>query len=165
MASRSERVTGGAEAPVPVDPASPAARRLIAMSDAYMAALYPPESNHFDSPESLARPGVHFVGIHAGSELIACGGAKLMEDDGRYGEIKRMFVLPAHRGRGHARAIVAALESWLLAHGVTVARLETGISQPEALGLYQVLGYRDRAPFGAYRPDPLSVFMEKRLAD
>jgi putative acetyltransferase len=42
-------------------------------------------------------------------------------------------------------------------------RLETGVRQPEALGLYRKLGYRERGPFGAYKPDPLSVFMEKRV--
>jgi putative acetyltransferase len=148
---------------VPVDPASADARRLIAIADACMAGLYPPESNHLDSPESLSRPGVHFVGIHSGTELIACGGVKLMDDDGRYGEIKRVFVLPAHRGCGHARAIMAALESWLVTRFIRVARLETGIAQPEALGLYRALGYRERARFGGYPPDPLSVYMEKLL--
>ena len=43
-------------------------------------------------------------------------------------------------------------------------RLETGIRQPEAIGLYRSAGYAEIGPFGAYRPDPLSLFMEKRLA-
>lgn len=149
--------------PLPVDPTCVAARRLIALADAFMAGLYPPESNHFDSPESLARPGVHFIGIHAADELIACGGIKLMQDDGRYGEIKRLYVLPAHRGRGHARRLIAHLEAWLQSQGGTLVRLEAGIRQPEALGLYRSLGYRERGPFGAYQADPLSVFMEKPL--
>jgi putative acetyltransferase len=147
----------------PVDPTSPAARRLIARSDAYMSALYPAESNHFDSPEMLAQPHVRFLGIHLDGELIACGGVKLMDDDGRYGEIKRMFVLPEHRGRGLARVLLAALEEQLRREGCELARLETGVAQPEALGLYRAAGYAERTPFGAYRPDPLSVFMEKRL--
>ena len=42
-------------------------------------------------------------------------------------------------------------------------RLETGIYQPEALGLYRSAGYVEREAFGDYVPDPLSVFMEKRL--
>jgi putative acetyltransferase len=150
--------------PVPVDPTSEGARRLISLSDAYMETLYPPESNHFESPEALAQANVRFVGIYADDELIACGGVKLMDDDGRYGELKRVFVLHAHRGRGHARAIIAALEAVLVAEGYALARLETGISQPEALGVYRALGYDERAPFGTYRLDPLSVFMEKRLA-
>jgi putative acetyltransferase len=147
----------------PVDPTCAGARRLIALSDAYMARLYPAESNHFDSPESLAQPHVRFLGIHLDGELIACGAVKLLDDDGHYGEIKRVFVLPAHRGKGLARVIMAALEERLWHEGYTLARLETGVAQPEALGLYRALGYVERTSFGPYRPDPLSVFMEKRL--
>lgn len=147
----------------PVDPTSPDARRLIALSDAYMTALYPPESNHFEKPEALAQPHVRFLGIHVDGQLVACGGVKLLDDDGRYGEIKRVFVLPAQRGKGLARMIMAALEDGLRRDGYPLARLETGVAQPEALGLYRALGYVERTPFGAYRPDPLSVFMEKRL--
>jgi putative acetyltransferase len=47
--------------------------------------------------------------------------------------------------------------------GLECLRLETGIHQPEALGLYRSAGYREREPFGDYARDPLSVFMEKRL--
>ena len=51
------------------------------------------------------------------------------------------------------------------AAGMTVARLETGIHQPEAIGLYRKLGYALREAFGDYpTDDPNSVFMEKRLA-
>jgi putative acetyltransferase len=52
----------------------------------------------------------------------------------------------------------------LRSSGIALARLETGIRQPEALGLYRRLGYVERAPFGAYVEDPLSLFMEKRLS-
>ena len=55
------------------------------------------------------------------------------------------------------------LEDELRQRGVELIRLETGVRQPEALGLYRKLGYRERGPFGAYRPDPLSVFMEKSV--
>jgi putative acetyltransferase len=43
-------------------------------------------------------------------------------------------------------------------------RLETGVLQTEALGLYRRLGYQERGPYGDYETDPLSVFMEKRLS-
>jgi putative acetyltransferase len=42
-------------------------------------------------------------------------------------------------------------------------QLETGTKQPEAIALYRKFGYAERGPFGAYKPDPLSLFMEKRL--
>jgi putative acetyltransferase len=49
-----------------------------------------------------------------------------------------------------------------LAEGRHILRLEAGIHQPEALGLYEALGYVRRGPFGDYGDDPVSVFMEKR---
>jgi putative acetyltransferase len=147
----------------PVRPDAPGARRLMALSDAYMTALYPPESNHLESVEALLLPNVCFMGIEDGGELVACGAFKLLRDDVAYGEIKRVFVLPEHRGKGYARYVMTALETALCEREIRVARLETGILQPEALGLYRALGYRDRGPFGSYALDPLSVFMEKQL--
>lgn len=149
--------------PRPVDARSAGMQRLLAMSDALMQSLYPAGSNHLESSEALAAPNVRVLGIRERGELIACGAVKLLDDDGRYGEVKRVFVHPAHRGRGHARRMMEALEATLRREGVPVARLETGVAQPEALALYRALGYAERAPFGAYAADPLSVFMEKRL--
>jgi putative acetyltransferase len=146
----------------PVDPQSAAA--LIAQSDAYHAALYPAESNYLESLSALSQPNVLFVGAHIEGELVACGAVKTLDNDGRYGEIKRVFVLEQHRGKGLSKAIMQTLEAHLQATGVRLARLETGIHQPEALGLYTRLGYVLREPFGAYAHDPLSVFMEKTLA-
>ncbi len=120
--------------PVPVNPTCAGARRLIALSDAYMSELYPADSNHFETPEALGQPHVRFVGIHAEGELVACGGVKLMDDDGVYGEVKRVFVLPAHRGGGLARIIMAALEFQLMREGYALARLETGVAQRRRWG-------------------------------
>lgn len=146
----------------PMDPGHPEARRLMALSEAYMSALYPSESNHFEPAEGLRPPGGSFHGAWRGECLVGCGGVKLFEADG-YGEIKRVFVLDSERGRGVARQLMAQLEADLMQRGVRVARLETGIHQPEALALYRRLGYVEREPFGSYAPDPLSVFMEKVL--
>lgn len=148
---------------LPVDPASPQARALIAASDAYMDGLYPPTSNHLEGVTALQRPGVHVAGISDGGALLAMGACKLCSDDGEYGEIKRVFVSPAARGRGLARHVMQHLERWLLGQRIALARLETGVRQPEALALYRRLGYRERGPFGGYAQDPLSVFMEKQL--
>ena len=56
-----------------------------------------------------------------------------------------------------------ALEREAAQRGVTLMQLETGIKQPEAIALYRKLGYAERGPFGNYKSDPLSLFMEKRL--
>jgi putative acetyltransferase len=148
-----------------IDPGSASARALIAASDAFYDGLYPAESNHLEATSDLKKEHVIFMGCRIGDELVASGGAKLMQDDGYYAEIKRVFVLENFRGRGLSRQIMQALEDELRNRGVTLFRLETGIKQPEALGLYRKLGYRERGPFGAYRVDPYSVFMEKQVPD
>jgi putative acetyltransferase len=56
-----------------------------------------------------------------------------------------------------------ALENHLIEMNVRLARLETGCKQPEVIRLYKKLGYIERSPFGEYKPDPLSIFMEKEL--
>ena len=47
--------------------------------------------------------------------------------------------------------------------GVETLLLETGIADHAALALYDKTGFKRRGPFGDYRPDPLSVFMERPL--
>lgn len=149
----------------PLDPGHPDAQALIQQSEALMSALYPSESNHFEPAEGLRPPNGAFWGLWIGAALVGCGGVKhhAPADGPPYGEIKRLFVLDSARGRGVARQLMARLEAELMARGVRLARLETGIHQPEALGLYRRLGYVECEPFGDYALDPLSVFFEKRL--
>lgn len=147
------------------DPESTEARALFAQSDAYMADRYPAESNHLEDSKALLSKNVLFLGAYINNELAACGAVKQLHDDSDYGEIKRLFVVSKHRGKGLSRLIMQKLEAHLREHGIPFARLETGASEPAALGLYKSLGYVERSPFGNYRHDPLSVFMEKKLTD
>lgn len=133
---------------------------LLAASDAHVAALYPAESSHMLAPEALRAPGVTF--FVARQEDKAAGCAALVQRGG-YGEVKRMFVAAAARGHGIGRRLLTALEAEARRCRLPCLRLETGIRQPEAIGLYRSAGFRDIPPFGAYGPDPLSVFMEKAL--
>jgi putative acetyltransferase len=153
----------------PLDPTHPDAQALMARSEALMASLYPAESNHFEPADGLRAPHGCFYGAWLGERLVGCGGAKrhaASEDPGEpaYGEIKRLFVSDDARGHGVAKQLMAQIEADLIEQGLRLARLETGIHQPEALGLYRRLGYVERGPFGNYAPDPLSAFFEKRLS-
>jgi putative acetyltransferase len=74
-----------------------------------------------------------------------------------------MYVSPAARGTRLGRRILDRIEDEARREGLDCMRLETGIHQPEALALYRSAGYVEREPFGEYKPDPLSVFMEKRF--
>ena len=62
-----------------------------------------------------------------------------------------MWTHPAHRRRGHAMTVLAALEAAAGDAGYHTVRLETGPAQPEALALYERVGYRRIPTFGRYR--------------
>lgn len=139
------------------------ARRLIQQADAAMMASYPAQSNHLDDADKLSSPNVYFLGGFADLRLAAIGAVKVLDDDGCYGEIKRIYVDPPYRGQGLASEIMRSLEQYLISNDVHLARLETGNRQTEAIALYKKMGYCTRQPYGKYVCDPLSVFMEKRL--
>ncbi|KXK19860.1 MAG: N-acetyltransferase GCN5 [Chloroflexi bacterium OLB15] len=134
---------------------------LIDELTAALEPFYPPESRHGYSAEKLVRENVAFFVARYDGEPAGCGGVLLAGSE--YAEVKRMYVRPQYRGRGIAGQILNHLEGYSRAHGLTVMRLETGIYQTEAIGLYQKLGYKRISPFGAYRDDPVSMCFEKRL--
>ena len=133
---------------------------LLEASDRYMASLYPAESNHMLDVETLRQPKMHFFGAFVDGATKGCGGFWAHQD---YVEIKRVFIDPSARGLGLSKALMQVMEDAARDLGFRIAWLETGIHQPEALGLYEKLGYKYRDPFGDYLLDPLSVFMEKRV--
>jgi len=143
------------------NPDQPDIRAMLATSDAYMSALYPAESNHLVDVTTLQSANARFVVGRRGGVCVACG-AVILAGAGT-AEIKRMWVEPHARGSGFGRRILAAIETLARDEGVTLLRLETGIYQVEAIDLYRSAGFSAIAAFGAYQPDPLSIFMEKFL--
>jgi len=143
------------------DPASPEVGELIEQLDRYQAGLYPAASNHLVPAELLRRPDVVFLTARLGGRVVGCGA---FVNRGEYAEIKRMFVVPESRGKKVGRRLLDELERRARAAGLRLARLETGVAQPEALRLYERAGYRRRGPFGDYPEDPCSMFLEKALA-
>ena len=134
---------------------------MLARLDAYCAALYPAESNHLMDIASLMQGDVLFL-VARDVDGAAVGCAALVNRQ-EYGEVKRMFVDERRRGLGTGRKLLEHLVMFARMSGLSVLRLETGIHQPEAIGLYERLGFERRAPFGDYREDPLSLFMEMPL--
>jgi len=94
---------------------------------------------------------VAMVVLRSGGEVVACGALRAADELGAAtGELKRMFVLPAHRGRGYSRAVLAELERIAVERGFERLVLETGPLQPEAIGLYLAAGYRSIENYGEY---------------
>jgi putative acetyltransferase len=134
---------------------------LIEAADAYANALYPAESNHLLDIASLAAPEVTFLVVRDGVDAVGCGA--ILRDPRGWGEVKRMYVRPDQRGKGAGNCVLAEVETLARASRLSLLRLETGIHNTEALALYRRAGFAECAAFGDYAPDPLSVFMEKRL--
>ena len=134
---------------------------LITELEAVLDPLYPKESRHGLSIERLIREGVPFFVLRSDGTAVGCGGVKLFGTD--YAEVKRMYVRPQFRGQGFAKQILNHLSDYALSRGVTLLRLETGIHQHEAIGLYERMGFHRISPFGDYKEDPLSIFFEKSL--
>lgn len=135
---------------------------LITQLDAYQEALYPVESNHAESIESLALVTT-FAYIAKLEDTIA-GCAILTLPETPYPEIKRVFVNPDYRGHGIASLLMTAILEKAISLKLSNIYLETGIYQPEAVKLYQRLGFELISQFGHYQYDPLSIYMMKSLA-
>jgi putative acetyltransferase len=143
-------------------PDLPSSLQLLAELDAdLLRHQYPEESRHAFSVEKLLREGVVFFLTRYKNEPAGCGGLKIYR--GEYGEVKRMYVRPAYRGLGLGKAMLDHLGRYAQANGLDRLRLETGIYQVEAIGLYERYGFQRRAAFGEYKVDPLSVYFEKTL--
>ena len=115
-------------------------------------------------PPSAADVAVVLVARDDDGTPIGCGALRPLEAGAA--ELKRMYVVPAARGRGVSRLVLAGLEAEALARGWTTLRLETGPRQPEAVGLYTRAGYRPIGAFGHYvREDQdWSLYFERTLA-
>jgi putative acetyltransferase len=142
-------------------PDSDDARALITELDAYLIPLSPMESRHGYPVEKLMKEDVPFFILRANGHPVGCGGVKLFGTD--YAEIKRMYIRPQYRGLGFAKLMLDHLAGYARSQGIALLRLETGIAQHEAIGLYERAGFQLIPPFGEYKADPLSRFYEKRI--
>ncbi len=143
-----------------IEPAdSPNDQALIAALDADIISRYPGDTpNGIDAAGFEAAGGV-FVVCYIVDEAAACGAIRPLGDRA---EVKRMFVSPAFRGRGLARKVLRHLETLAAQRGYTHAILETGLKQPEAIGLYTSEGWERCPAYGKYS-DETSACFEKRL--
>lgn len=93
---------------------------------------------------------------------VACGAIREWADG--IMELKRMFVQPSSRRKGFAKMVVANLENWAAELGYHQCILETGKNQPEAIELYQKIGFEITQNYGQYANVENSVCMQKTIA-
>jgi putative acetyltransferase len=141
---------------------------LLDSLDRYLGELYEPQANHILSLAELLAPEVSFFAAWQGERVVGTGAVRRMPGEAdtqgqAYGEVKRMYVDPSLRGQRLGSRLVVALEASMCEQGLTLALLETGEDQREAVRLYERCGYRRRPAFGGYPDNGLSLFMQKRL--
>ena len=106
-----------------------------------------------------AHQGLTMLLVRRDGRPVGCGALRMRES--ATAELKRMYVVPAERGRGIATELVARLEGMALERGATRMVLDTTPRMASAVRLYERLGYVPTEPFGA--PAPALVYYEKRL--
>ena len=137
---------------------------LIAQLDKELLEAYPEEgANYFGLAPAEVAPGngAFLVAYSSDREAVGCGAVRRL--GGADAEIKRMYVAPASRGRGIARALLAELEAVARSLGVQRLVLETGDRIPAAMALYRGAGYSVIPCFEDYASSPLSLCMAKDL--
>ncbi|WP_291285246.1 GNAT family N-acetyltransferase [Flavobacterium sp.] len=113
--------------------------------------------NQFNKTDQIK----HVVVFYENDVAVGCGAFREKEKDTV--EIKRMFVHPDFRKKGIASQVLAELEQWAKEVEYPYTILETGKNQPEAINLYQKLGYTIIPNYPPYEKMENSVCMKKTL--
>lgn len=130
---------------------------LVRRAEEELLELYP------DEPPSPIDPLAKFVVAYLMGRPVGCGALAPVGNDNATVEIKRMYVLAAHRRAGVARRILAALIRRANDGRFKTVILETGTKQIAAIALYEGSGFERTEPYGEYVDNPYSICFAKKL--
>lgn len=130
----------------------PRARDLRRQLDDDLGARY--DGFHGDEPDERRRARARALATHP-DEIVATlialvdetpaaetpAGHVILRRLGDEWEIKRLIVVPAFRGLGIARGLMAAALDAARADGADRVILQTGLQQPESMALYSSMGF------------------------
>ncbi len=143
-------------------PLSDDVRALVAALNETTLALTPAEHTHHMSVEQMARPDTTLFVAREDGRAVAMGA---LRRHGHYvAEVKRMYTLPSHQGRGLGRAILARIEHLAREEGFARLVLETGSNFDAACHVYASAGFAPCEPVLEYPPSAWTAFYAKDLA-
>lgn len=147
----------------PADLDDPRMQALIAAHRAHSFGTSPPESVFSLDVDGLRAGDVQVFAVWQGDALVGCGALRRMGPED--GELKSMHIAAAHRGKGHARALLEHLLETARGLGLRQLWLETGsmAAYAPARALYARAGFTECGRFGSYPEDPNSVYMTRTL--
>jgi len=105
-------------------------------------------------------PGVFLI-ADLGGRPAGCAGLAALPGE-RAGEVRRLYVRPAHRGNGVARTLLSHAHHHAARHGMTGLVLDVLPARTAALSFYRRLGYTETGPFQAESPLPM-VYLERAV--
>jgi GNAT superfamily N-acetyltransferase len=130
MAVRSRPVPRFREVPCP----SPACRRLRALREALLRRPLGLRLSTADCKGEQRQR--HFLLLDADNRILA--GVVLRPVGPAAAQLRQMFVLPGHQGRGHGRRLLAGVEAVLARDGLLRIHLH---ARHDAVGFYRRCGY------------------------
>jgi putative acetyltransferase len=136
-------------------------RGMVAALNETLLSLTPREFCHHLTVEQMADADTTLFVAREDGRVVAMGA--LRRHGGGVGEVKRMYTLPSHQGRGLGGQILRRVEEMAQAEGLSLLVLETGNNFPAALRVYQREGFRECGPVLDYAPSPWTAFYEKPL--
>ena len=113
-------------------------------------------------PGDYAAPAGCVLLAHVGQTPAGCVALRPLAANKAMCEMKRLYVMPDHRGRGAGRLLVQAVVARAVDMGYKSMRLDTIADMHAAIALYKALGFREIAPY-RHNPVPDAVYMERRL--
>jgi putative acetyltransferase len=135
-------------------------RALVAALNAELLALTPAEFCYHMTVDEMAEPDTTVFVLRRDGRAIAIGALRRHGDTG---EVKRMYTVPAERGRGVGGAMLGAIEQLARDEGLGRLVLETGDRHPAAWRVYERGGFSRCGPVLGYCDSSWSVFYEKAL--
>lgn len=136
-------------------------KTLVEALDEELWERYPAIQQNF-APHNKVDASVRIIVAYLDDAPVGCGAFRAMEKTVM--EIKRMYVDPNVRGRGIAKEILRALETWGRDEGFLESKLETGLNQPEAIAVYKRANYVQIPNYPPYDTITESMCMAKMLA-
>lgn len=137
---------------------------LIVALNLEICQLYPGEDPHPYIPLGVQLAGGVFLAARLGGRAVGCVGLRPMPDRPGVAEVKRMYVVPDLRSRHIGERLMMALEGQAVSLGYHTLILETGAFQPDAIRLYERIGYQPTPCWGNYEDEAESRCYRKALA-
>jgi GNAT superfamily N-acetyltransferase len=134
----------------------------VALREAMAAEMKIRYADRFITRNGVQAETVAYTGVAYTDENVPVGHAALR----RLGadlELKRMYVVPSHRGTGVSKALLSAVEQAAARLGGTRVLLHTGDRQPDAVRLYEKAGYIRIPIFAPYEAETYSNCFQKLI--